>query len=238
MNNHPRYSDRPRSQMVWFSALSVLVLIATVGAASADPDLFQRFFGSVSPIGIILAAICVGGLSAWYLSAGAGILVLAPGVWARGLLFSAICASLFALPTIFVDVIAPFPEGLNVGLPSALFYYPVMGFVVEVLFHLLPLSVFLFLATCLTIGVEGSHRFWICALMVAALEPAFQVWVGVTAQGWSWKSVYLGVHLFLFGVVQMFILRRFGFMHMFLFRMVYYLHWHILWGTLRLSLLF
>jgi hypothetical protein len=31
---------------------------------------------------------------------------------------------------------------------------------------------------------------------------------------------------------------RYGFLSMYAFRLVYYLHWHIVWGYLRLQLLF
>ncbi|WOF74531.1 hypothetical protein QMT40_002185 [Parvibaculaceae bacterium PLY_AMNH_Bact1] len=225
-------------QLAWFVGLSTCVLIATAALAQSDVDLFQRFFGTYSPLLVVSGVICVGAVLLMFLNANVQMAVVIPDVWGRGVLVCVLGASLFVLPTILVDALQPFSEDLNVTLPSAFLFYPVMGFVVEVLFHLLPLSIALFfLIYILSVG-DASRRFWIAACVAAGLEPAFQIWVGAAREGLTWKSVYLGVHLFLFGLGQLYVLKSYGFLHMFLFRMVYYLHWHILWGTLRLSLLF
>jgi len=225
-------------QVAWFAGLSTFVLIATVTLEHSDADLFQRFFGDYSPLLIVFSLVGLGAASLVFLNAHAHATVATPAVWGRALLFSVIGASLFVVPTILVDILQPFPEHLNVMPPPALLFYPVMGFVVEVLFHLLPLSLALFVLNYVLPFGDVSRRFWVAACVAAALEPAFQVWVGLAREGLTWKSVYLGGHLFLFGLVQLYVLKSFGFVHMFLFRMVYYLHWHILWGALRLSLLF
>lgn len=232
----PVYS-RP-VQLVWFASLSAFVLIATVVVAHADAETFRRFFGSSSPVLVVSGVVVAGAVLLAFLNAQVRVAVVMPGVWGRAALVCMVGGTVFVVPTILVDVFQPFSEDLNVGLPSALLFYPVMGFVVEIVFHLLPMAMALLVLNYVLPISDVARQFWFAAGIAAALEPAFQIWVGAASEGLTWKSVYLGGHLFLFGLAQLYVLRSFGFVHMFLFRMVYYLHWHILWGTLRLSLLF
>ena len=44
--------------------------------------------------------------------------------------------------------------------------------------------------------------------------------------------------VFVIAVLQLYVFRRFDFASMYSFRLVYYAWWHILWGTIRLSVLF
>ncbi len=238
MSSKSGYSETLRTQIRWFAVLSVPILVATGCLAYSGPELFQRFFGNYSPVLIILAVICIGASAGWFLFTRMDIMMVVVDEWARGLLFSGIGATLIVLPTILVDTFQPFPEDMNVAVPAALLFYPIMGYVVEITFHLVPLSILLLVVSKATDVGDAPRQFWTCAAIAATLEPGFQIWAGATEQGWTWKSIYLGVHLFLFSVVQFYVLKRFGFVHMFLFRMTYYLHWHILWGTLRTSLLF
>jgi hypothetical protein len=238
MNPEPGHSNSLRAQMRLFAVMSIIVLVATGILSQSNIDLFQRFFGTYYPPAIILVVACLGAAAVWFLSMRTQFVMMVPGRWARGLLFSTMVATMLVLPTILVDMVRPFSEDMNAALPEALLFYPIMGYVVEITFHLVPLALLLGFAGRLFYWKDTSGFFWICAPLVATLEPGFQVWAGWTDQGWSWQATYLSVHLFLFNLLQFYALRQFGFVHMYLFRMVYYLHWHILWGTARLSLLF
>ena len=44
----------------------------------------------------------------------------------------------------------------------------------------------------------------------------------------------MATSLFLFGVVDLWLFRRFDFVTMYAFRMLYYAYWYVAWGTLRL----
>jgi hypothetical protein len=51
-------------------------------------------------------------------------------------------------------------------------------------------------------------------------------------------NVYMWIHLFVFNFLQMLVFKRYDFLKMYMFRLVYYLLWHIVWGSVRLGLLF
>ncbi len=69
-------------------------------------------------------------------------------------------------------------------------------------------------------------------LAAAAVEPVAQAVLG------SGLLPFVVPHVFLIGVVEMLLLRRFGYLPMVAFRLLYYLVWHVLWGHARLELLF
>lgn len=46
--------------------------------------------------------------------------------------------------------------------------------------------------------------------------------------------VFVAGSLFLFGLVELWLYRRFDYATMFLFRMFYYAWWHLAWGSLSL----
>jgi hypothetical protein len=146
-------------------------------------------------------------------------------------------AILFALPTILVDISVRFPEDLNILFPQSLLFYPAIAYVVEVLFHLLPLSLLLIVLTSIFKKVDQNKVIWFCILIVALLEPAYQT-IGFIEQYPLWTVIYVGLHVFLFNVVQLSIFKRYDFISMYSFRLVYYILWHIVWGYARLPVLF
>jgi hypothetical protein len=156
----------------------------------------------------------------------------------RGLVVAALAAPVLAVPTIIADLAWKFPAGINVAPPQAFLFYPLMGYVAETAFHLVPLSLVL-MAACLATRSRPSNRIVWAAIAVAALvEPAFQA-SGIFGTGAVVAlSIFMLVHLTLFSIVLLALYRRYGFVTAFAFRLVYYLVWHILWGTARLQILF
>lgn len=73
---------------------------------------------------------------------------------------------------------------------------------------------------------------WTLVLATAAVEPVSQVALG------SAQRAFVVPHVFIIGVLQLLLLRRFGYLSMLCFRISYYLFWHVLWGRARLALLF
>ncbi|HOW83793.1 MAG TPA: hypothetical protein PK573_14620 [Spirochaetota bacterium] len=73
----------------------------------------------------------------------------------------------------------------------------------------------------------------------ALIEPVFQAY-GIRATGTYslWVALYVGAHVLVINIIGLWLFRRHGFILMYLFRMIYYFLWHILWGHLRLSILF
>ena len=158
--------------------------------------------------------------------------------WAcgRGLATAALLATVFALVVIGVDLTFRFPRDINVGLPESLWFYPLMAAVAESVFHLVPLALLLGTGRAVTGRDPGARMIRTCLVAVALLEPAFQV--GLTDQPRSATGIFTGIQVLAINLVQLTLFRRFDFAAMIGLRLVYYLWWHILWGAIRLNLLF
>lgn len=138
-----------------------------------------------------------------------------------------------------VDTRAVFPRDLNAPFPGSLAFYPAIGFIVEILFHVLPLTLLVFLMTFIFRSAARRTILWICIAAVCLLEPAYQLVLFSSGGGYPvWVAVYLGLHLAVFNGLQLALFKRYDFMSMYAFRLAYYLIWHIGWGSLRLKLLF
>ncbi len=202
-----------------------LAALAVSLAAPLLPDApFASYFG---PLPAPLAMVVVTGLG---LAAGHRLHRLgwaAPG-WpqARRLLGLAALGAGFALPTVGLDIALPFAAGINAPLPAALAFYPAIGFVAETVFHLLPFAL---------VGLVAPDRLRLAIVAAALVEPVFQVAAG---GGLDLRNAVMAAILFGFGLAQMLALSRHGFAAAFALRIGYYLVWHIVWGALRLPLLF
>jgi hypothetical protein len=71
---------------------------------------------------------------------------------------------------------------------------------------------------------------------VAALEPTFQVAFG--GKPLTWGDTYTWIHVFAIAFLQLTVFRRYDLLSMVSLRMFYYAYWHIIWGVIRLKLLF
>jgi hypothetical protein len=148
----------------------------------------------------------------------------------RGLVLSATLATLFAVVTILVDLSIVQPKDLNVPPPQSLLFYPAMAYVAEISFHALPLTLLLVLLGPLLKKLDPGSIIWFCMIVDSFLEPIFQLGSGF--------SVYVGMYVFAFNLVRLHVFRRYDFVSMYSCRLVYYIHWHIVWGYMRLHLLF
>jgi hypothetical protein len=151
--------------------------------------------------------------------------------------FGSILTVPFALGAILVDLVFPYPEDINVLLPQSLLFYPTMGFVVEILFHLLPLTLLLVLLTSVFKGRDFDRIFLVIIVIISLLEPLYQFDFSGTGHP-IWISAIEGLRLFLFSYVQLSILKKYDFLSMYSFRIFYYIWWHLVWGTIRLVVLF
>ena len=79
---------------------------------------------------------------------------------------------------------------------------------------------------------------FVCIMIVSLIEPVFQYMFDSTIGKPLLLEVFDGTRLFMFSFVQLYILKRYDFISMYSFRLVYYLLWHILWGSIRLLILF
>jgi hypothetical protein len=107
--------------------------------------------------------------------------------------------------------------------------------VAQVALHVVPFALLLAISNILCGTLECHWRNWIAVILASMLEPAFQVRSSLSDDRPSSAVAVMAASLFLFGVVELQLYRRFDFATMFVFRMLYYRYWHVIWGYLRLQ---
>ena len=225
-----------RNQILVFLGISFVIAILTGILYVRNAPLFQAFFGKLNPLLVILGIILLGTvLSLFFLSRG-WFVVHKVGNY-KGFLVAAGLATLPGLLIILLDLKAVFPADTNRPFPDSLFFYPIFGFVVEVIFHMLPLALFLFILTS-SFKLNFEKVIWPCILVVALLEPIFQTVLGFSQPYPTWVTIGVFANIFLINIFQLLIFKRYDFVSMYSFRLVYYAIWHIVWGQIRLGLLF
>ena len=162
-----------RSALLAYGVLCLIVL-GLVGLLVWTGDrAFGRFLGLLPPLGVFAGVAVLGAVLFATVMARAGFAVLRTGE--AGWIRAARAAAAFGPVVVTADFFIVFPSDLNVPFPQSLFFYPAVGFLVEILFHVLPLSVLLaplgFVRTR-----RGRDRFVYGALAVTALlEPSYQI---------------------------------------------------------------
>ncbi len=225
-------------QYLVFTGLSLGILGFTGILYFSNKLLFQRFFGRINPLIVVLFAIILGFVLLSFLLSQKWFAIYEKESL-NALLRSSGLAVLFGLIMILVDGKIVFPADINILFPESLLFYPVIGFVVEILFHVLPLTILLVVLSSTLKNVDFDTLVMICILTVALLEPIFHMMDMASSKRFPlWAVVYVGIHVFLINFFQLFIFKRLDFISMYLFRLVYYVFWHIGWGYLRLELLF
>lgn len=225
--------QREKLQYIVFFSLS-LIVTALTGIISKISS-FERYFGDINPL-IIIVFISILGITLLSYLLQKGEFKIYEKASAAGFLSAGLAAPL-AIGIILVDLKVVFPNDLNIPYPQSLLFYPAIGFVVEILFHVLPLSVLFFSLTGLFNKMSGKTIIWISIFVVSLLEPIYQT-ISYVGQYPLWTVVYVGLHVFLINLVQLVVFRRYDFIRMYAFRFVYYLLWHVLWGYMRLRILF
>lgn len=225
-----------RTQYLIFLGLSLVIVGFTTALYLTDNRFFHRYFGNLNPLLVMLLTVLLG------LSFLSFLLTRGFSIYQKenqpGLLLAAALAVLFGIVIILVDLSAPLAEDINAPWPQSLLFYPTMGFVVEIIFHVVLLSILLFLITPLTSRFDKNHIIWAAILIVALVEPVYQTILGSERPYPLWPDLYIALHILLINLCQLAIFKRYDFISMYAFRLVYYAIWHIAWGHLRLSFLF
>jgi hypothetical protein len=231
-------SSHRRSQYVVLASVSAAVSsLAGILHVSGSPA-FRPFFGDVNPLAAVLGVAALAAASLGVLFSRGWFDIYDNRKLRTGVLLSATLATLLAIPTILVDISVPFRVDMNVPPPESLLFYPVMGYVAETVFHLLPLSLLLLAQPLAVRHVSRETALWSCVILVSFIEPLFQLAGVPSAKQPAWANAYVGVHIYVFNALQLYVFKRYDFLSMYAFRLVYYLHWHIVWGYVRLQLLF
>jgi hypothetical protein len=225
-------------QYLVFAGLSLGILGFTGILFFPDKLLFQRFLGKINPLIAFLIAIILGFILLSFLLSRKWFAIYEKESL-NGLLRSSSLAALLAIIMILVDTKVIFPADTNILFPQSLLFYPAIGFFVEIIFHVLPLTILLITLNSMLKNVNFETIVWVCILVVALIEPFYHAVDMVSSQQFPlWAIIYVGIHIFLISIFQLLIFRKYDFISMYSFRLVYYLFWHIGWGYIRLRLLF
>lgn len=215
---------------MWAAALIGAAVLRNVEAAD-----FERFIGGISPLVAVAVTGAVG-------SAALGVLDKAGWVGSgpvrQGLARSTVLALGLGVAIIVADSALGFGEAINVSWPASIVFYPVMAFIAEVAFHLVPLALIVTVSRRWRRLPAGAGAVMVPIIAVALFEALYQV-VGSASDGISRLLLaYLALHMTAFAIAGLTSLRRFGFGAMMWLRLAYYAIWHVAWGVLRLDLLF
>jgi hypothetical protein len=218
-----------------FNLLSISTLSMAALLYLFNSQTFRIFFGDNNPFIILISLSILGLLLARKFGELGFEIYCQENLKLRYRYFA--FAVLLAMIIISIDLYVVFPGDMNVIFPYSVLYYPVFGYVVEILFHMTPLFLLLFIAKRL---FNNTNNIIIPGIIffVSLLEPFFQVSLGFSSSVPTWTMCYVGVHIFLINIIQLMLFWRFDFVSMYSFRMLYYLFWHIIWGYLRLHILF
>jgi hypothetical protein len=185
---------------------------------------------------VVVAASVIGAAVLWLLQARYQFVLFGGRATLQGMALAAAFATALAVAIVVADLLIRYPEDTNVPLPQALLFYPAVGFVAEIIFHVLPLGLLLLALNPLAGSLGGERVVWLGILLVAVIEPTFQV--TFDGEAFTWGSAYTWIHVFAIAFLQLYVFRRFDFVSMVSLRLFYYAYWHLLWGALRLRILF
>jgi len=197
-----------------------------------DRTPYEAYFGRVNPVGPMAGASVLGFIGLNYLISRSWFDSAPPVAIERWLPAVAGFTLLFGAVAIAADLVLRFSHDTNVAWPDAFLFYPSVAFFVEASLHVAPLA--LAVAMLGRPREGGSAPFWALIIAVASVEAIFQAATSDTPV----LALFSGVHVLVFGVVQLAVFQRFGFVPMYTLRLAYYALWHIAWGHARLHFLF
>ena len=162
-------------QYVAYILISLAGLIFIVILLPSSGMYFRRFLGELNPLFVFVLASLVGAAALWLLQARHNFVLFMGKGTIPGLKLSAALATLLAIAIVAADFFIRYPEDTNVPVPQALLFYPSIGFVVEIIFHLLPLALLLIILNPFASWIGKERIVWLGFIVVAVLEPTFQV---------------------------------------------------------------
>ena len=226
-----------KSRQYWaYVGLSLVVIALTAILLPSSSAYFRPYFGSVNPLLVAIVAIVAGGASLGLLKSRGWFEILKGRASLRGMVLSAGLATVLGAAIIIADCFIRYPENINVPPPEALLFYPAIGFVAEIVFHVVPLTLLMLGLAPLEKRLGADRVIWLCIVLVAVLEPTFQVMF--MGDPLSWSAAYTWIHVCAIALLQLYVFRHYDFVTMYAFRLFYYGYWHIAWGVIRLKVLF
>ena len=224
------WDDRRRCLAV---AILSLGAIGFTGILSFFPDpVFQPFFRNIPPVLAVSVISALGVVSLGILSSRGWVEMAVGNESLKGVAWSSAFATFFVMVIILVDLMVTFPYR-HVPPPQSLLFYPAIAYIAEIVFHTLPLAILLALRGLLFKDRSSAGLVWLCIILASCPETIFQLSWRSSESALSWVDAYVGLHVFAFNVLQLWIFRRYDFISMYACRLVYYTEWHIVWGYAR-----
>ncbi|MGF7080342.1 hypothetical protein [Mucilaginibacter sp. UYCu711] len=221
--------------LIIYSMLVIAVVILTRVLNYSNRHVFDRFFAGLNPVITCFVITILGILCLSYLLNKSWFKIYKKNDTLK-LLRTLGLAVLFVSITILIDIKIHFPIDMNIAFPESLLFYPLIGFLAEILFHVLPMTVLLFCLSSIFENTDIQKIIWFSIVVIATLEPIYQV--SAMAAYPIWAIILVWINLYLFNLTQLIIFKQFDFTAMYLFRLIYYLFWHVLWGYARLRGIF
>lgn len=230
---------KEKIQLKSYIWISLLILLMSCIAYHLDKSFFTAYFGKINSLILIFSLTVSGFFFLW--------------IWLhhttcnryftinlRGVILSTGIALAFGLQVIAFDLLLiTFPKNINVLFPASLLFYPIIGFIVEIVFHLLPLSILVLGSVLIFKSIDRSKMVWFIIFIVALIEPSYHVITMNSSGHYNLITmIYTGINVFLINLSQLIIFKRYDFVSMYAFRLTYYIIWHIIWGYIRLALLY
>lgn len=218
-----------------FLIITLFILCCLLILNHFKHGIFKRFTGDYDPV---IAGCCIaffGFVFLFFLITKAELSIYNRACQKRTLRLLSLLIPILLI-TLLIDLNIVYPEDMNIQFPESMLFYLVIAFFVEIIFHLMPLSLLLIFLTILFKNKNRNLLLWIAIFSISLLEPSYQVFYMEAYP--IWASVLLWTNLYLFNLVQLYVFWRCDFVSMYVFRLVYYAVWHIAWGHFRLELLF
>ncbi len=233
----PNFIFKERSQYLVYAGLAIAALGLAATAYFSDNLVFRRLIGTMNPFKIMIPIVFMGFMLSSVLLSNNWFAILRKGTL-KGVLISAGLASILGAVAIFIDYQIVYPKTLNVLFPESLAYYPSIAFFAEIVFHLLPLTLFSIILTSIFQKVDSLMIIWIAILIASLSDPVFQVLSAVADNYPLWAVLVTGLHVLVINFLMLVVFKRYDFVSMLSFRLFYYIIWHIVWGNIRLRVLF
>ncbi|MBN2057172.1 MAG: hypothetical protein JW782_00010 [Candidatus Saganbacteria bacterium] len=144
----------------------------------------------------------------------------------------------FGMVLALLDVIFKLPADLNIAWPYSVPYY-LQGAIFADIQHFFPIVFLVWLVSSLIMKGRWQARiYWTAAVLISLVEPLQMTRLTATAGPVGAFTIVLAVYIFAVNFMQAVCLKRAGFLSMLSLRLGQYLVWHIIWGALRLPLIF
>jgi hypothetical protein len=224
-----------KKQLGMYIVLTIIMAVfSLLMVITGNTTGFTKFFGDANPMTVFSMLSIFAGVS-MYLLVKKDLLFVHKKRDLKSFTISVTLAGLLAILIILVDTKSPFAEDINVLFPESLLFYPVIAFLADILFHIIPLVVTLIISLPFHKLINYKKFTMVLLVITAFIDPIFQIFFSTNE---TWVIVYMTFHVFFISLYEVFLFRKYGFVSMFLFRLSYYLFWHIIWGYIRLGLLF